>query len=358
MRLLTLLFLCIAVVGCVDPIDLDVGEHESRLVVDAEIKEGSGPHLVVLSRTGAFTQGLNAIRPAERGATVTVERASGGVFTLSEVQNGRYQSFFPAQVGETYTLNVVLADGTTYRSAPETMRATPGMSAVSAELQPYTELISGTPVQRHRVNFFVAANRTPNQTDYYRWSWSGTYAIQACYIQDGREFCDTCYRPLSENNRSMVGTDITGTGSVLPRQRAGEVRLEERVRLPSGPQRLPIMSGRAFGQAFMVTIQQESLTAETYNYWDGVRRFREDVGSLFDPPAENLPSNITRVGDPTDVTLGYFTVSGATRKSDCFRRSDFPGFPTLGQPESIAGRCHTLGGSVFPPPGWFDTCGS
>jgi hypothetical protein len=345
--LLVVLFLA----GCIDPIDLEVGAPKGRLVVEALVREGGGPHYVVLSRSAAYTQGIDALRPRERGATVSVRVGSGGEVPFEEVAGERYEPApvtLVGEVGETYTLSVTLADGTAWASTPEVMRAAPAIGALYAELEPHPEVVGGVLVQRQRVALYVDVEPAPDRADLYRLTWTGTYAIASGFSGAG-----TCYRRWPVEGFTNVGTTASTSGAVLPRQRAGDVSLFATLPDITGAATRPV-SGWAFLRGFQVRAELQALGPESHHYWRQVAPLTENVGSLFDPPPDDAAGNVARRDDPTEVALGHFTVAGIAAATMCVQRAQFaPEWPTLPQPFFLAGiPC----GSPQPPPEWRAAC--
>lgn len=354
-RLSCFLISIVLLPGCIDPISLEMGEPERRLVVEGLVREGPGPHYVILRRSAAYTQGLDALREAQTGATVSVLLESGATIPFPEVSPGRYEPAADAligQPGESYTLSIKLADGSEYRSSQEIMLSSPEIANFYGELEPYTELINNFPLDRQALVLYTDAERTPDRTDYYRWTWRGTYAISVC-----GGTCTTCYRQVESKNLLNIGDDLLASGPILLRARADEMRLFDR--LPAAGSVGAPRIGSAFSVGFHIVLEQQALSARSYAYWARVRSQRDDVGSLFDPPPENIVGNVSRVDDPTDVALGYFTVAGTShRDGGCLKREQFqPEWPTVPSPYAFFGTCGgNVSGSTVPPPEWTAAC--
>lgn len=111
--------------GCEDVITADLDTAAPRLVIDASIDwvkntAGNEQKIVLSTSTGYY----NAEFPTVSGATVTITNSTNSVFNFIENPGtGEYicNNFIP-QIGETYTMNIVL-NGETY-TATETLTAT------------------------------------------------------------------------------------------------------------------------------------------------------------------------------------------------------------------------------------------
>ena len=344
------LALLLPTAGCVDPIDLDVGPAQRHLVVEGVVREGPGPHQVILSQSGAFTAGIEALRPRLPGATVTVEVGDGTEVALHERSGPtRYESepgVLVGTVGQTYVLRVQLQSGQVYRSFPVTMRPATEILDLRTSLEEGSRLVNGVLISDPSVDLMVDAATTPGQPDYYRWTWEGTYSREACYSTSGQfpvQICERCYLNQEGTSLVEVADDGLAVGNVLANQRAASFTLAR--------------EGFRFIPAFHITVRQEALTPEAFQFWSLIRDSRDNVGSLFDPPAEATFSNLVNVDDPFDRPLGYFTVAGTASSDTCIRRDDFPlntAFPAL---QPLRGQCGvTVAGSRTPPPGFVEAC--
>ncbi|CAN5557949.1 hypothetical protein BH23BAC4_BH23BAC4_13720 [soil metagenome] len=334
----------VVLAGCIDPIDLDVGGAERRVVVEGTLVSGPGPHYVILSRAATFTQGIDALRERIEGAEVRILDDAGGEFDLVEVSPGRYETpagSLDGQAGRSYKLAIQTPDGERFESAYELMREALPIDSLWAELEPFTGLVNNNPVQRHRVTWRVNAAAPPGSSHYYRWVWRGVYDAPTA---DDR----ICYHQIVGRDLISIGSNQRVVGSVLPRQDAGRVVLEAPIP-PLGSGNFAVMFG--FG-GMKLEVEQQVLSPGAYQYWSQVRVLGEDVGSLFDPPPYDVVGNVRSVSDPTVAALGYFTVAGASRRELCVRRSDLPGFPLLGQ---VRVPCGVFG--TTPPPSWTAVCG-
>ncbi len=106
-----LLFSLLFTLSCEKEIELDLPDFESKIVVEAEVLSGLGPHSVKLSKTVSFLgEGDN---PPIVGASVRIWDDVGQVDTLTEVWPGLYEtSTLVGVIGRTYSLEVI-AEGDT-----------------------------------------------------------------------------------------------------------------------------------------------------------------------------------------------------------------------------------------------------
>lgn len=111
----------LSLVSCEEVIDLDLGNAEPRIVIEATITTDPGPYHVRVNRSVNYGE-LNEFPPIS-GATLTLTDEAGNSETLEEVSEGLYQvQAFQGENGKMYGLEV-LHEGKTYE-ASSTMPAT------------------------------------------------------------------------------------------------------------------------------------------------------------------------------------------------------------------------------------------
>ncbi len=104
-----LIFLAIIQQSCQRVIDLDLESIESRIVIQGNIYNESGPYTVEISRSVDFDEKNEY--PQVYGAFVTISDNSGVIDTLEETSTGIYTtSKLEGVPGRTYTLSVNLDD--------------------------------------------------------------------------------------------------------------------------------------------------------------------------------------------------------------------------------------------------------
>jgi hypothetical protein len=328
----------LALSGCIDPIELNVGAPERRLVVEGLVTEGDGPHEVRLRRSGAFTQGADAIRLPVPNAVVRITSDEGASVTLTETGGGQYVAPVGALYGRpgvTYTLHIRLPDGTIYTSEPETMRRAADIAEISAELVQANEVIGGVLVQQPRIVLLVDGQPVQDETMYPRWSWRGVYHTFNCQGM----VCRSCYIPARGVSNIQLAEVPLAPGTAAVRQTAALFPLPA--------------EGEKFVHNFYIEVEQQALTPEAFNFWSRIRQTRDQVGSLFDPPPDAIIGNVAQEDDRTEYALGYFTVAATTRQSTCLRLTDFPERPSHQYDGAFSGACP---GFPSPPPEFQQSC--
>lgn len=104
--------------SCEEVIELDIDPADAKVVVEAEVTQGPGPHFVYLRKTVGIDD--DNTFPNVAGATVVLSDDAGTADTLQEFAAGGYASGHLVGVpGRTYTLRIV-TEGNTF-TAQSTM---------------------------------------------------------------------------------------------------------------------------------------------------------------------------------------------------------------------------------------------
>ena len=118
------LLLLFALLACTKEIDFELSdESTNRLVVEANFTNAARQHEVKLTRTSTFYEPNET--PAETGARVTIVGNNQTVL-FDEVRPGVYLNLGmdSGQIGQTYTLQIELANGERYTASETMMRNT------------------------------------------------------------------------------------------------------------------------------------------------------------------------------------------------------------------------------------------
>lgn len=110
MQVLSIFILLQTFTSCEEPIDVEIDEGETVLVVDGWITDEPGPHQVILSTSSPYFE--NNTTPRKTGAQVRITDNSGIIEILEETAPGIYATGrdFRALVGRKYHLSIEVDD--------------------------------------------------------------------------------------------------------------------------------------------------------------------------------------------------------------------------------------------------------
>jgi len=267
------------------------------LVIDAALSEQYGRVKVAWTLSDVTPQGAY-ITPIPPQASAYVEDSQGNKFFFET--NGEVDSTFKGKVGETYQL-FVEADGESYVSAKETMRVCPELDSVTPI---YTRESFRAPSDLNYDGFDVYANLKDNgaEENYYQWDWTHYERTQAC---DRVEISGQLYKVpctpydcwgIYRNTSIIVQNDKLRNGTAFAQKIV-------RVPFAQPPSR------------YYLRVEQRSITASVYSYLKSLETQTQNVGSIFDVPAQTKFSpNMQNVNNPDEKILGVFSVFSTRRK--------------------------------------------
>lgn len=74
-----------------------------------------------------------------------------------------------------------------------------------------------------------------------------------------------------------------------------------------------------FSYVYSLTLLQERISREAYNYWTSMRNNSSDVGGLFSPQPSDIRGNIHNEADPSEYVVGYISASTVTKAQRYYR---------------------------------------
>jgi hypothetical protein len=289
-------FLCGCLGSCVDEVELPPRSIASRLVVEGLITNEAPPYTIKLTFTGAYNSLIygQAEIPVN-GAVVSVKELGGRTVmleqdALSPAYYWMKDSSFTGRIGNTYQIEIILPDGTSYVSDPEELKPVPEIGRLYAEYRPRPETEISEP-DHYEILLDTKDPATPG--DYYR--WSGYSVVPRLSTGEPIGFgicCNWCWVPVY-GSRSEVMTDLLVNGNTISRK--------------SIMQSPVYYAGRHY-----VEVRQYSLTRAAYQFWVKFEEQRKRTGSLFDPLPASIEGNIHQVDKPDLLALGYFGASAVS----------------------------------------------
>ncbi len=300
--------------GCIERIDLEESlSGEQLLVVDGLITDADEPYSVKLTYTSPTLQTYEG--DPVIGAEVYITDEESVRANLLEFGNGEYltdPSTFRGQVGKTYQLQVVLPDGNSYVSLPETMPVVPPIDSIYYALasEDYQSSL-GTILQRWGVQFYLNTGSGRTRPAYYQWRWQETYSFIAPLARPMQLVIPLCFRSGAQARYlNVASTEDLRSDRIIRR----EINFVAK-------------SGLQLQRRYSLLVQQYSMTERAYRFWANVQQQQTDGGSVFAPPPAPIPGNITNASDDRERVLGYFQVSAVTEKRIFVNRGQVPPGP-------------------------------
>ena len=295
--------------ACVEPIDFEKDPAGGQLIVTGSITNAQGNYAVTLKRTTRE----KAFPVPVGGAQVTLRDDRGQQEPLQEQAGGAYQTsgLIRGQPGGTYILEIVLTDGTTYRSRPETMPTAIGRDSAYYEVAKREKVSdSGVLFEDRVVEIYVDTQLPENEPLLYlKWDLETVYSVTTIiYGQLSTEvtFCYFFDYPNAQAIQLFNRRELP-EGNVLQKQFLGARELDY-----------------SFLERHYFNVIQSSLTAGAYNYWRQVGQVSNRTGSVFDTPPGLVQGNIYNVEDTEEQVLGYFEATRVDTARFFLNRTDIP----------------------------------
>jgi hypothetical protein len=317
-----------------------VAKNYNYLVVEGLIAAGQDSTIINLSRTvNVANQTVNS---PEQNATVTVEGDQGASYTIPMTDSGKYAAA-PLNLDNAhkYRLKISTADGQTYASDYEAVKATPPIDSVW-----FTINSDGLTINS-------AAHDPSNNTRYYRWDYTETYVyyspIESDYIIDPTQpdtlnmsvlrtpaqQIHTCYVTL---NSSAITVNSTAALS------KDVVANEQITQIPDTSEKL--------AYRYSILLRQYALTDSAFEFWQNMKKNTQQIGTIFDVQPSEISGNIRCTSNPKLPVLGYISVSSISQKRIFIDHTQLPVWP-FSQPSCLPrpnGICWPRGfGNPLPP---------
>lgn len=250
--------------SCTEPIELDLESQDlERLTVDAWITDQAKTHRIQLSWTSNYQMESTPL-PAE-GALVEISWDQTVVSFVEQIP-GIYQSEveFAAEVGKIYTLTIEL-EGEEYTAQTE-IPSVSAMDSLGLELNP-GQNPGDWPF--YEIQLFTQEPDTPG--DAYLWK---------TYVNG-----EPAFNSLDD---FQIANDDLINGNFIPGFPIGWC-----VAVPGN----------------VITVEQYSLTPETYEYFQTIMTETEWRTGVFDPPPANVSTNLS------NGAVGFFVGSSVSSYS-------------------------------------------
>ena len=286
--------------ACIEPYQPPVSDEDVRfLVVDAYINSSDGTAIAKLSRT--LPVASPELIPHESGALVSIEDENGIKYPLIESANGQYSgSVSNISLTKQYRLLIQTLNDDQYSSDFINLLQTPPIDSIT-----FSFVGDGLDLE-------VNTHDPSGNFRYFRWAWTETYEYNSPFSSIYMFTpTDIVYRPVSEQIYVCWKTNPS-TNLLI----GSTDRFEESV-VSKFPIAFIPRSSIKFSRKYSILVQQQSLTAEGYNYWSNLKKSTEQLGGLFDPLPSEVRGNIHGITNPSEKVIGFFS-GGSTEEKRIF----------------------------------------
>jgi Domain of unknown function (DUF4249) len=320
---LILIIIPLIIISCVNPFnDFQQISYKNFIVIECHLNDQSFPFQQIVKLNLSSKDITDASPNFIVNAKVYITDNQGNSETFREYpieQEYRASPTFKGKVGNTYVLHVELPNGTKYESSPETMRQSPDLdktAQINSEFVALTQYKTGT-AERGGFDVKVSFVDSSSLGDYYKLTWLHYERSENCAICDGITWYDydknKCLAGL--RNPSLIPgplkfvcegdcwdrfipteiNPILTSDQYFNGQRIGDFKVA----------RIPFSDYSPYFFQLIV----ESITPNTFKYYESLRKQTESNGTQFDIPAETKFSyNLKSLSNPEEKVLGIFDV--------------------------------------------------
>ena len=315
--------------SCIERIDVTTPWQGVNLVIEGSITNLPGPYEVSVSKSSRYSSNPDSFEQSEKvsGADVFIRHMeTDQVYSLSEsVDSAGYyltnDISFQGQINNSYRLEIE-TDQKIYHSTEVTILPVAPIDSIFYE---YFEDINA-------VGVFINTLDPVNESNRYRWNWSGYYHVRTnlTWDPDTIDCCIDCYVPARGNNINIAADKYINGNPILK-------RLVSTIPLDSPSD-------------YLVEIEQLSLDEEAYAFWELLDSQEQSSGGLFDAPPFKIKGNMINTENPNEEVLGLFSASGI---AEAFIKVNRRQFNNVNYP-FVAGDCRwaILMADTTLPPNW------
>jgi len=313
-RILFIITGLIFLVGCSEVYEPDIERVDPFLNIEGYISTKPGLQYVYIRYSRSYND-----RPyftGESGATVFVTDNNGNRNNYEDFGNGVYRLELTeenvAEIGSSYTLEVITRDGTIYRSTPQQVVPSPEIHDLYCEFDRQTILTENTygeafEQEYEGINLILETNGILTSDNYYLYHYIGYEEHHSMIRYDVSEFNIYRHRRLSGKYFNIIHTvnaDEFGNFEVRNDKLMFIITDDMTNYNPIIPDTFSV-TGTQF-EGLLFKLEQSSLSSDAYTYYRDAERQLEAEGRLFDPTLAQVTGNIQCISNPDEKVIGVF----------------------------------------------------
>ena len=299
--------------GCIDPVAPEYEFVDGVMIIEGLASSQPGTSYVNINRTSSeFGIYRNIF---EQGAEVNFTNLETGEEVALQEQLDTYvpPDDFVVVPGETWELNILLANGRRYRSLSEKVLSPVPIVDIKATYE--KELLFREDSQKfvpgHSVS--VSFNDSPNDKNYYFWrfrSFEKVFICEVCTgsilrnglcVDDSRARfypyftyqCDQECWTIRYNESIEIFDDEFNNGNLVSDLPVADVLLYT-------------------NEDILVFVDQLSLSFDAYQYYRRLKDIVDNNGNFDAPPPSAVVGNIINPNDEDEIILGRFTATSTS----------------------------------------------
>lgn len=291
--------------ACIDPftLALDSEDAESILVVEALITDKPGSFEVKLSRSVPIDTIVSF--ESESGAVVSISDDHENTYELFETEPGIYRCLekdVKAVTGRNYVLSIIDSNSKEYESTAVLMEETPEVEDLKWKEITETVILDNEVFEQLVIEILVDTDDPTLQTKYYKWDINETWEVfmpDKITALDGKGTPYEAFVVVPKEKKQCWVTRKSENILVKSVDNQQDSKVEDFVIKKIGPG-----EDKLFVR-YSIEVEQYTLNQEMYEFWDKLKEFNEEAGSLYDRVPLSIFGNISCCDGEAQV-LGYF----------------------------------------------------
>lgn len=297
-KLFPFIFLSLVVLCCVDKITLkDPDQPDSGILVQGRLIYGQ-PSTVFVAISELYFYEKNLPRAIEVKSLLLIDD-NGHSIKIHSNGDGTYEQLlppddpnFPVETGRSYHLKIKFLDGREFVSEPEMLLKTPKIDLVETTLiqkDGYDNIGQLIKVPFIRFGVHTKLNTNNNNDTHIRWEFDQAYKLTDSPKSGLPKTC-YCILRLLDSDISILNT--AQSQAELTNHPLTETRIDYR-----------------FSEGFYLLLYQQIISENAFGYFEELNQLLAKKGTLFDPPAGAIRSNISSPTSPDLPVYGFFYVA-------------------------------------------------
>lgn len=320
------LFLFILLINsCISRLDFDTGDlNKGTLIVEGYISDQPGPYTINLFQSSNVDDNLLASMPVP-ARRVSLSDNLGNEEVLSSGETGVYKTKeggIQGVVGRAYSLHIELIDGSVFDSAPDELLPSGNIDSLYAEWESVTSL---TAPPRYGFRVFLDATKDANPESFMRWRYTGVYRFRSYPdLHHLYEACALPPDPLPCSGAILKSGLLTYVDNCTccicwNNQNEPKPHLMDDAILTNGSAKkvdvgfIPFDAFTFSLNKYMAKVEQMSLSATAYQFWNLIKDQKEGLTSLFQPAFGSIKTNFHSDNSSRKVIGMFYATSIKTR---------------------------------------------
>lgn len=372
-KYISIILLVWSLSSCVDKYWPEIDKYDDVLVVDGLLTDGSDTTVIYLSTSSSVNN--EKFIPVS-GSQLYILDENQTEVQLTETSPGTYKildNTFTGNVGSSYQLHIILANGKKYESDICRMPEPTPLDSVYGLIESHQ--ISNSDDYLDGIQFYIDNHSNLSDTSYYLWRLSQSFEYQSTFNIDFI-WTGSIFDPNSNPDSLRTCWHTSPVKNIF----TYSTKYIDKPELIGFPINYVSTVNKTLSIRYSLLVSQLSISEQAFNFWDALRQQNIEKNNLYSQQPFQIRGNIINVENAEEPVLGYFTVAGVSKKRIFINRPplvfhygecvpdyegmrfirfepgpiyivDVDGTKAMGNSDACFD-CRLEGGTLTPPPFW------